>query len=204
MPFFDTPAQVEEGTKGAEGLYPGPDGFELLELPYKGGELAMVVILPRSASGLPALEKRLGWANLQAWLGKLRQRPVEVFLPKFKLEASFDLNEGLKALGMKRAFRPPTEGDGAQFEGMSKARDPQHKLYVSQVLHKAFVEVAEKGTEAAAATAVLFKEKAEKDRKMVPFTPTFRADRPFAFLIRDRRCGAVLFLGCLLRPKPGA
>src|SRR5262249_37698589 len=111
--FFDTPTRVEEGAGDTKGLYPGPGGFELLELAYKGGELSMAVIVPRSHGGLPALEKRLSGADLRTWLGKLRQRPVEVFLPKFKMESSFDLGRSLAPLGMKRAFPPPTPGGGA-------------------------------------------------------------------------------------------
>src|SRR5262249_48851242 len=130
------------------------------------------------------------------------QRSVEVFLPKFKLESSFELKEALTALGMKRAFREPTEPGGAQFEGMSRAREPENKLFVSRVLHKAFVEVSEKGTEATAAAAVIL-EKKEADGDTSPFTPTFKADRPFAFLIRDRKTGTILFLGRVLEPKTG-
>jgi serpin B len=126
---------------------------------------------------------------------------VEAFLPKFKLESSFDLKEALTALGMKRAFHDPRREGGAQFDGMSEATDPDDKLYVSAVLHKAFVEVGEKGTEAAAATAVLLQpKKAADEPKLVPFTPTFRADKPFVFLIRDQKTGTVLFLGRTLHP----
>jgi serpin B len=77
-------------------------------------------------------------------------------------------------------------------------------LFVSRVLHKSFVEVSEKGTEAAAATAVILEKESDKEERTVPFTPTFRADKPFVFLIRDRRTGTVLFLGRVLRPRAGA
>jgi serine protease inhibitor len=202
--FFDTPTRVPLGAKDTSKFYPDRDGFEMLELPYKGGELSMVVVLPRSAGTLAALEKKLTAANLQAWIGKLRNRSVEVFLPKFKLESAFDLTKTLPALGMKRAFRDPRFKDGAQFDGMSEARDAVNKLYITRVLHKAFVEVSEKGTEAAAATAVIMEKSEGKDEPvMVPFTPTFKADRPFVFLIRDQKTGTVLFLGRILQPKTG-
>jgi serine protease inhibitor len=198
--FFDTPKMVERGSKDTKRLYPGPGGFELLELPYKGGDLAMVVVVPRSADGLPALEKMLNSANLREWVGKLRQRSVEVFLPKFKLESSYSLKEPLTELGMKRAFRDPRFKDGAQLDGLSEAKEPENKLHITKVLHKAFVEVSEKGTEAAAATAIVGAPGAAAPR-LVPFTPTFKADKPFVFLIRDRKTGTVLFLGRIVEPK---
>ncbi len=152
--FFATPLEMAIGTKDFRKFYPSAGGFEVLELPYKGGELSMLVLAPRSAGGLPALEKMLTAANLQTWAGKLRQRSVEVYLPKLKMDSSFDLGKTLKALGMKRAFTDPRRSGGAQFDGMSEARSPLDKLYITKVLHKGFVEVSEKGTEAAAATAV--------------------------------------------------
>jgi serine protease inhibitor len=201
--FFNTPVRMERGTKDFSKFYPGPGGFEMLELPYKGGELSMVVLAPRSADGLPALEKRLTADNLQAWAGKLNQRSVEVFLPRLKMDASFDLGKMLQALGMKRAFTDPRAPNGAQFDGMSAATDPGNKLYITRVLHKAFVEVGEKGTEAAAATAVILAVPTSAPATF-PFTPTFKADRPFVFLIRDQRSGTVLFLGRVGNPKAGA
>ncbi len=91
----------------------------------------------------------------------------------------------------KSAFTDPRAPNGAQFEGMSAATAPAHKLYITRVLHKAFVEVGEEGTEAAAATAVVLAEP-QSAPATFPFTPTFKADRPFVFLIRDRKSGAVL------------
>jgi serine protease inhibitor len=134
-------------------------------------------------------------------VGKLRQRGVHVFLPKFKVQAQVDLEKTLQALGMVRAFRDPLAADGAQFDAMSASTDPMQKLYISKVLHKAFVEVTEKGTEAAAVTAVrvpLPKSAAPVD--LVPFTPTFKADRPFLFLIQDRKTLSILFLGRMSNP----
>jgi serine protease inhibitor len=112
------------------------------------------------------------------------------------------MKEQLRALGMTRAFVPNLTGEGAQFDGMCESADPRHRLFISQVLHKAFVETSEKGTEAAAATVVLFPAaEAVAPRKMVPFTPTFRADKPFIFLIRDQQSGAIVFLGRITNPK---
>jgi serpin B len=197
--FFDTPARVPLGAVDEKKVYPDERGFTMLELPYKGGEVSMVVLLPRSADGLEALEKKLTAENLAAWVGKLRQRTVHVYLPKFKVETKYDLGKTLEGMGMARAFKDPRAADGAQFDGMSESQDPARKLYVSKVLHKAFVEVNEKGTEAAAATAVMMMRPTAAPSS-VPFTPTFRADRPFLFLVRDRQSGSVLFLGRVLNP----
>ena len=160
----------------------------------------MVVIVPRSAGGLPAVEKMLTGAKLQGWAGKLQQRAVHVYLPKFKLETAFNLNKPLQELGMKRAFQDPGARNGAQFGGMTDSKDPGEQLYIARVLHKAFVEVSEKGTEAAAATAVIMATPSSIPRA-VPFIPSFKAERPFVFLIRDRQSGGILFLGRVMNPK---
>jgi serine protease inhibitor len=199
--YFDTPSQIPRGGRVEESkLYPDEHGFTLLEMPYKGGELSMVAIAPRSADGLAELDKKLTGDNLQAWMGKLRQRSVHVFMPRFKLETNYAMEAMLQAMGMKRAFKDPRAPDGAQFDGMSQSEDPAQKLYISKVLHKAFVEVNEKGTEAAAATAVIMA-KPTAAPVSIPFTPTFRADRPFVFLIRDVKTGSILFLGRMMNPK---
>jgi serine protease inhibitor len=163
--------------------------FQALELPYKGNTLAMVVFLPKSTDGLAVFESSLSPAKLDAWLAKLSQHRVQVSIPKFRLTGEFDLNDALSGLGMTDAFRL----DKADFSGITGTRD----LAISAVVHKAFVEVEEKGTEAAAATAVVMERSA-----MVAAPPTvFRADHPFFFLIRDLRNGSILFLGRLVRPE---
>ena len=167
------------------------DGAQVLELPYKGGALSMVVILPKDVNGLPALEAKLSAKTLSAWLTGLLQQKVNVHLPKFRVESTFGLNGALQQLGMKTAFdcREETEAD---FSGMTGSRN----LCISAVVHKAFVEVNELGTEAAAATAVVM---AELD-SVEPPVLEFRADHPFLFALRDTRTGAVLFLGRLVDP----
>jgi serpin B len=160
--------------------------LQALEMPYAGKELSMVVLLPRKVDGLEELEKALTPGRLQEWLGKLREREVSVSLPRFKVTAQFMLNDALAALGMRLAFTSQ-----ADFSGMDGRRD----LAISAVVHKAFVDVNEKGTEAAAATGVVVKALAE------PLRLAFRADHPFLFLIRDRRSGAVLFMGRLTDPR---
>jgi len=195
--FFNTPRMINRGQK--TGLYPDKDGFAMLELPYKGDEISMVLIAPNSPDGIAAVEKKLTPAALAAWIGKAVKRKVHVFVPKFKLETKYTMNETLKAMGMVRAFTDPRLANGADFTGMSASTDPRDRLYISKVIHKAFVEVNEKGTEAAAATAVMMVG-ATSVRMSVPFTPTFKANRPFLFIIRDKNTGSILFMGRMMDP----
>jgi len=161
---------------------------QVCEIPYRGDELVMTVILPK-AGGLPALEARIKAEGLAPFLAALRREEVNVRLPRFKLESQFSLAETLAKLGIRDAFN----AGAADFSGMTGGRD----LYVSAVVHKAFVDVNEKGTEAAAATAVVM----ERTSIAVPREPRdFRADRPFIFALRDRTSGEILFLGRLARP----
>jgi serine protease inhibitor len=139
--LFPTPDRLPHGGRPPETLYPGKGGFQIAESPYKGSSLAMAVILPRDADGLPALERKLTHANSEAWFGKLQQREIHLHLPKFRLETGYPMNEPLQALGMVRAFDRQT----AEFDGISPGRG-QEKLYVANVFHKAFVDVNEKGT----------------------------------------------------------
>jgi serine protease inhibitor len=161
------------------------DGLDLLELPYAGNRLSMVVLLPKEVGGLAALEQSLSTGDLERWLGGLRAEPVRVRLPRFKLDSRFDLARTLEAMGMIDAF----SGRKADFSGMTGRRD----LFIGMVIHQAAVEVNEEGTEAAAATAVKMK------RTSVP--AAFVADHPFLFLIRDKQSGSILFMGRMLNPK---
>ena len=161
---------------------------QALELPYQGGNLSMVVVLPKASDGLGSLESSLSLAKLDGWLNSLFQRRVEVILPRFKLTAECELKDTLSSLGMPAAFA----GGEADFSGMNGSRD----LVISAVVHKAFVEVEEKGTEAAAATGVVM---ARASLAMGP-PVVFRADHPFLFLIRDKSTGSILFIGRLVRP----
>jgi serpin B len=165
------------------------DGFQVLELPYKGGELAMDVILPADHTSLPAVEAKL--TEAPAWLAKLTPASdVRVWLPRFKLEDKFDLPDMLKAMGVRLAF----DDERADLLGLVTHIPDGFNLYVSAAHHKAFVEVNEQGTEAAAATGV-----AVAVATSAPVNPPkpilFRADRPFLFLIRDVQHGTVLFVG---------
>jgi serine protease inhibitor len=197
--LFETPLRIPFSEK-EDKFYPDRKGFVALELPYKGDDLSMVFLVPQAEDGLAGLEKLLTFDHLRAWTGKLQQRAVNAFVPRFKLETEYKMKPALEELGMVRAFVDPREPKGAQFDGMSVSKDPMEKLYISKVLHKAFVEVNEKGTEAAAATAVIMARPTSAPVAR-PFVPTVRADRPFVFLIRDRKTGTILFLGRVLNPK---
>ena len=165
------------------------DGGEMhaLELAYQGDRLAMVVLLPKSKDGIEGLEAALTPNMLEGTCAGLRRREVQVALPRFKTTAEFSLKDALVAMGMADAFDPGK----ADFSGMTGAKD----LYISAVVHKAFVDVNEEGTEAAAATGVVM----AGERAPAP-APVFRADHPFLFLIRDTKTGAILFLGRILDP----
>jgi serpin B len=169
--------------------YGEEDSLQVLSMPYAGKDLSMVVLLPREADGLAELEKSLSLERLQSLLSKLRSREVATYIPRFKLECSFGLEPTLEALGMKRAFSPE-----ADFTGISAHRG----LYISAVLHKAFVDVNEEGTEAAAATGVFMTKSRVARPPQTP--PVFRADHPFLFLICDTQSGAVLFMGRVANP----
>ncbi len=164
------------------------DGLKMLALPYGKGDLSMLILLPDDVEGLSALEERLTDENLSRWLSSLQTREVSVSLPRFTLTSEFQLADVLKAMGMPRAF---TLGE-ADFSGMSR----EEELFVSAVIHKAFVDVNEEGTEAAAATGIGVKSVAAPEEPLV-----FRADHPFVFLIRDNRTGSILFLGRLMNPQ---
>lgn len=164
------------------------DGLQVLEMPYKGGNLSMVVLLPKEKQGLSALEEKLTHANLERWLDQLKPQKVVVTFPRFKAESSFSLADKFAAMGMTAAFDPSQ----ADFSGMTESE----KLFISAVLHKGFVEVEEKGTKAAAATAVIAETTAFRSEP----PPEFTADHPFLFLIRDRKTASILFLGRVVEP----
>jgi serpin B len=164
------------------------DGLQALELPYSGDDaFSMVILLPQKPDGLAGLEQKLNTTNLTNWLRALRNREVIVSMPRFRTTVEFQLNKALAGLGMPAAFDPAK----ADFSGMSE----QDKLFLSAVVHKAFVDVNEEGTEAAAATGAVV---ALASAPAEP--PVFRADHPFVFLIRDRSSGSILFLGRITNP----
>jgi serpin B len=171
-------------------LYYEGEGFQALDLPYRGEQLSMLVVLPTQKEGLTTLEPK--WAAQGMYrlvTSRLHhEETVLVSLPRFKMETAFTLKPELCALGAELAF-----SDHADFSGIGA-----EPLKISEVVHKAFVEVNEEGTEAAAATGVIM----PKCAAMLPRQPkVFQADHPFLFFIRDRHTKAVLFCGRVLDPK---
>jgi len=172
--------------------YAESPGLKILSLPYGGGDLSMVVLLPEKPGGLAELESQLDAARLDHWVGQLRNQTVKVYLPRFTAQFGLKLNQAMITLGMADAF----DQAQADFSGMNGGRD----LFISAAFHKAFVEVNEEGTEAAAATGIVVATRAALPKP----TPVFRADHPFVFLIRHNATGAILFLGRLSDPAVGA
>jgi serpin B len=170
--------------------------IQVLELPYGNRDLSMVVLLPSRVGVLAQLESSLSVANLNKWTSALVPQSVKVFLPRFRLTEQFALAEVLKSMGMASAFHI----ESANFFGIT---DPGAcmviPLCISEVIHKAFVEVNEVGTEAAAATAVTTALLSAAFHRPPP-VPVFRADHPFVFLIRHNESGSILFMGRVTNP----
>ena len=162
--------------------------FSAIELPYEGNDLSMIVFLPKEIDGLAEFEKNLTNSNVKAWIDRLTasyKSETFVSLPEFKTTCEFELSKILSDMGMPSAFSLPP----ADFSGMTGRKD----LFISKVIHKAFVDVNEEGTEAAAATAVVM-------RNVISSPLMFRANHPFVFLIRENQTGSILFIGRIIDP----
>ena len=172
------------------------DGVTLVELPYRGNTASMIVVVPKAIDGLPAVEATLTPAVLATWRKALRPQDAALALPKFTIdpETALSLADALKALGMPDAF----DVAKADFSGIAKPATPEDRLAIGGVYHKAFVKVDEKGTEAAAATAVVM-----VGRGAMPAAPplVITADHPFLFFIVDQESGLVLFMGRVSDPS---
>lgn len=174
--------------------------FSMVELPYESHELAMIILLPKKKDGLRDLEKTLTVKNLATWMTQLGPHTVDLKLPRFKMTSKFELSDRLKEMGMRDAFDQRPDFSGMAGPDELDAAGLKKQLYISAVLHKAFVEVDEKGTEAAAATAVIMNAVESVPKPSPP--ATFHADHPFVFLIRDQRSGSILFMGRVVNPGP--
>ncbi|MGO9323777.1 MAG: serpin family protein [Terracidiphilus sp.] len=166
--------------------------FQALELPYAGNEISMVVLLPKETDGLPALEKSFASGVAGEWIQKLE--PVDkviLTLPRFTMTQQFELSSTLSAMGMAQAF-----SGAADFSGMTGKPD----FSISAAIHKAYIDVNEKGTEAAAATAIVMYATAMRREAPEPPPVVFRADHPFLFILLDTRSGSMLFLGRIADP----
>lgn len=201
LPFTISKGQTVEAPlmrRTADFAYAETSQFQLLEMGYRslqintarmrlwGGRLAMGILLPKKMNGLKQLEKSLNEAMLSQWLVQLRPQKVEVFLPRFKMTAEFNLTQSLTAMGMAEPL-----SETADFSGMDAKRD----LFISTFVHQAFVDVNEEGTEAAAASGTRMVVNADELS-----IPVFRADHPFIFYIRDTQSGCILFLGRVTDP----
>jgi serpin B len=161
--------------------------LEGLALPYRGYTLSMIVLQPRQVDGLAQLEKSLTTARFKEWLTKFQPHIVDVSLPKFRVTARFQLKRELAGLGMSLTF-----SSRANFTGITS----EATLTLGDVIHQGFIQVDEQGTEAAGATAILMPQPVAQ----YPGA-TFRADRPFLFLIQDHNTGVVLFVGRVTDPS---
>jgi serpin B len=165
--------------------------FQLLSLPYAGSSLVMVILLPRARDGLPSLLPVLTAPRLRDWLARQEARPVDVSLPRFSLRDRFQLSRVLAQMGMAAAFSPQE----ADFGGITA----EQGIFLNAVIHEAWMEADEEGTEAAAGTAATMSTTSMPAGQTLP-PVVFRADHPFLFLIRDLRSQAILFLGQLRTP----
>jgi serine protease inhibitor len=184
--------QVPMMNKKQHFLYLQTKDVQIIELPYEGtgkyndkNRLSMTILLPNKKNGLAELEKMLTVEQLEKWLQHLHWIKVQVSIPKFTINSKFNLSRTLQKLGMKDAFN-----SRADFSGI----DGTKSLSLDSVIHQAFVDVNEQGTEAAAATAIFL------TRGLIQETPVFRADHPFIFLIRHNDSGNILFMGRVVNP----
>jgi serpin B len=175
--------------RDAKFKYAEDETVQILELPYAGEELSMLILLPKEDSP-DNVESILAAERLDEWRASIKEEEVDVYLPRFKLETKYGLVENFKELGMRQAFDPGQ----ADFSAMTGRRD----LFISRIIHQAFVEVNEEGTEAAAATGVVMTLTAMPTKKI------FMADHPFIFIIIDRTTGAILFVGRVANPAAGS
>ncbi|MFO8022600.1 MAG: serpin family protein [Perlabentimonas sp.] len=172
-------------SKGKYNLYKGND-IKILELPYEGKDFSMLVLLPNEGTPLSKIEKSIKLEDLNHYISLMAQAEVQVSLPKFKFDAEYQMKPVLSQMGMTIPF-----SNKADFTRMSRKPD----LKIDEIYHKAFVEVSEEGTEAAAATAVVIV------RKSVTVPEKFVANRPFMFIIRDNNSDNMLFVGRVTNPN---
>jgi serpin B len=190
------PVNVPMMRKTARFGYAKREDFVAISVPYVGNDLQFLILLPDEIDGLRALESTLT-ANVLAGCTKLEAQDLDLHLPKFKLEPpTIALAETLQALGMKSAFDIPR--GSADFDKMAPRR-PNDYLYISNVFHKTFIAVDEKGTEAAAATAVVMMRATAMARPKPPIE--VKVDRPFVYAIQHVPSGTCLFLGRVTDPR---
>lgn len=172
--------------------YAETGSFKAIRVPYKGNKVSMEIYLPHKKDGLTEFEKTLNAREYEKWSKQFKTYKVSFTLPKFKMTTSFSLEDKLKTMGMTSAF-----DDQANFRGMVEAGS----IKISKVVHKAYIDVSEKGTEAAAATAVIMQVTSSRMDHEFEVIKEFRADHPFFFLIRENQSGTILFMGRMVEPE---
>jgi serpin B len=181
---------MQRSDKNATYGYTETGNLQVLQMPYEsdsGKQLSMLVLLPKDGD-LATLEQSLDASTLSELQQNLTSKQVLVYFPKFTMETKYSLPPTLSEMGMPTAFT-----GSADFSGM----DGTKSLYIGDVIHQAFVEVNEEGTEAAAATAVIIMKSSAPLEEPVP---VFRADHPFIFIIQDDETGLILFMGRVMHP----
>jgi len=166
--------------------YTENENTQILEMPYQGNKISMIILLPKKVDGIQSLEDSLTMENFLKWKENFSQRSMEVYLPKFTFETSYNLKDDLQKMGINEAF----DQNKADFSGLTP-----EKLFIEFAIHKAFVEVNEMGTEAAAVTGIGISATSEETDP-----PVFNADHPFIFIIQDNETGNILFMGRVMNP----
>jgi serpin B len=172
------------------------DGVKVLSIPYRNDDASMVIILPDVSQGLSVLEAKLSAEKLNTWLTNSRTVPVILSIPKFQIDSEFQLKNDLMLLGMSTGF----DANKADFTGI--ASDPHRPIYIGAIVHKAYIGIDEKGTEATAATTALVSLSGGIEAPQPPPPPPVRfiADHPFIYLIRSNGNGEILFMGRVADP----
>jgi serpin B len=166
--------------------YASGQGYQAVELPYDGQQLSMLIVVP-AAGKFAEVEQTMDATQVNSIIKNLSGKQIVLNMPTFKFDSEFGLKKTLSGMGMPAAFT-----SDADFSGMTGKKD----LYISDVIHKAFIATDESGTEAAAATAVIMR------ATSMPVAPLeVKIDRPFIFLIRDIQTGTVLFIGRVVNPS---
>jgi serpin B len=193
-PFYaegKTPNMPMMVQRNSHHRYAEADGVQILEKPYIGGDVSMLIVLPpRKPGALSEVEEAMTADKLQSWIEALQTREVHLYLPRFKIETAYNLIEPLKSLGIQKAFSM----NDADFSGIKEESEP---LWIGMVFQKTSLQVDEEGTIAVAALGM---GGMGGIMPKPPPIPVFRADHPFLFLIRDTRTGSILFMGRMMEP----
>ncbi|KAK6478680.1 neuroserpin-like [Huso huso] len=172
--------EFSDGTSEAGGVY------QVLEIPYEGEEMSMMIVLPRQEVPLATLEPIIKAQLIEEWASAVKKQKVEVYLPRFKIEQKIDLKESLQDLGVKKMFTKE-----ADLSAMTDGKD----LFIGKAVQKAYLEVTEEGAEAAAASGMI-----ALTRTLILY-PQVMADHPFFFVVRNRKTGTILFMGRVMSPE---